>query len=62
VVFLWAHGRGPHLAGLFADLPRPRPGCRWIVGGPGWADQELPAGVPRCASLDEAADQVQRAG
>ncbi|MCO1654140.1 MerR family transcriptional regulator [Pseudonocardia humida] len=61
-VFLWAHGPGPHLEGLFTDLPRPRPGCRWIVGGPGWAGQDLPGEVLRCDTLSEAADQVERAG
>jgi DNA-binding transcriptional MerR regulator len=57
-VFLWAHGAGPHLAGLLDDLPRPRPRCRWFVGGPGWDGQRLPPEVRRCGALAEAAEQV----
>jgi hypothetical protein len=57
-VFLWAHGRGPHLVALLAELPRPRPRCRWFVGGPGWDGQDLPPEVRACTSLAEAAELI----
>jgi MerR family transcriptional regulator, light-induced transcriptional regulator len=60
-VFLWAHGPGPHLPGLFADLPQTRPGCRWFVGGPGWAGQDLPPEVEAGGSLTAVADLLERA-
>lgn len=50
-VVLWAQGPGPHLAALLAAPPRPRPRCRWFVGGPGWAGQNLPDTVGRLESL-----------
>ena len=57
--FLWAQAPGPHLAGLLADPPRSRPRCRWAVGGPGWAGQDRPAGVPWCDSLSGAAGLLE---
>ena len=60
-VFLWAHGPGPHLEGLVGALPRSRLRCRWAVGGPGWAGQDLPPGITRCHSLTEAADLLEQA-
>jgi DNA-binding transcriptional MerR regulator len=58
-VVLWAQGPGPHLGALLADPPRLRPRCRWFVGGPGWAEQDLPDAIGRLDSLAAATDALE---
>jgi MerR family transcriptional regulator, light-induced transcriptional regulator len=53
-VVLWSQDPATADAGLFAALPRTRPGFRAYAGGPGWGG--LPARVTRLDSLADAAD------
>lgn len=59
-VFVWAHR--PELASLaqLEAVPAMRPPVRIVVGGPGWSEQ-LPPGVQRATSLNEAVTMLQRA-
>ena len=59
-VFLWAQIPGTADAFAATRLPVTRPGVTIVLGGPGWSG-ELPAGVARASSLDDATAQIARA-
>ncbi|MBN9098375.1 MAG: MerR family transcriptional regulator [Pseudonocardia sp.] len=53
-VVLWSQLRSTADAEVVRSLPRTRPAARTFVGGPGWAEVELPPRVVRLSSLAEA--------
>ncbi|MEV7968069.1 MerR family transcriptional regulator [Sphaerisporangium sp. NPDC088356] len=59
VVFVWSQLDLTGDPAPLQALPALRPSSRIIVGGPGWWDERLPAGVSRAFSLEDAVAQVR---
>jgi hypothetical protein len=59
-VFLWAQIPGTADAYAATRLPVTRPGVAIVLGGPGWTG-ELPTGIVRASSLDDATAHIARA-
>ncbi|WP_424529532.1 MerR family transcriptional regulator [Sphaerisporangium viridialbum] len=59
VVFVWSQLDATGDPAPLRALPALRPASRIIVGGPGWWDERLPAGVGRVTSLQDAVAQVR---
>ncbi|WP_203981863.1 MerR family transcriptional regulator [Sphaerisporangium rufum] len=57
-VFVWSQLEETGDPAPLGRLPVLRPASRIIVGGPGWWDVPLPAGVTRAVSLPDAVTQV----
>jgi methanogenic corrinoid protein MtbC1 len=53
-IFLWSMMSGPMNEEFVQGLEEFRQGVTLVLGGPGWRDLELPDGVVRVNSLDEA--------
>lgn len=53
-VFLWAHTSGYADVDLLSTLP----GTPLLLGGPGWADQDLPPASTHSTSLTDAIDHI----
>ncbi|HWG65641.1 MAG TPA: MerR family transcriptional regulator [Streptosporangiaceae bacterium] len=53
-VFLWSQQASTGDPGPLAALPTQRPGVRLLLGGPGWWQDDLPAGVELVHTLPEA--------
>ncbi|MGW0808557.1 MerR family transcriptional regulator [Nonomuraea sp. NPDC002799] len=58
-VFVWSQQAATGDTAPLATLPRLRPSCQVIVGGPGWRD-DLPAGAIRVRTFREAMSQIRR--
>ncbi|MEU8267455.1 MerR family transcriptional regulator [Sphaerisporangium sp. NPDC049002] len=59
VVFVWSQLDATGDPAPLRALPALRPASRIIVGGPGWWDERIPAGVARAFSLRDAVAQVR---
>jgi hypothetical protein len=59
-VVLWAQMPDTADPELLRTLPRTRPQFRTYVGGPGWADRELPPRVVALGSLAGACTEICR--
>jgi MerR family transcriptional regulator, light-induced transcriptional regulator len=57
---IWAQASTPALAGIFDEMPRTRPACRWYAAGPGWDGHGRPAAVGRLTSLRQATEELVR--
>ncbi len=58
VLFVWAQRRPTAQAAQALALPAQRPPTALVVGGPGWADAELPPGARSVTDLAQALDEV----
>lgn len=60
-VFVWSQRPQTASPDSLGRLPRLRPRAQLIVGGPGWGERQLPPGVQRVTSLDDAVHAVSSA-
>ena len=61
LLFLWSQLPGTADVTVLSSLPLTRPPTAVVVGGPGWAERQLPHKVQRAEGLLDALDQVERA-